>query len=87
MTKGFAVLERHFELKTPTADKTKLLYYVNKLIGVQRFCIPPSVVPNILAIAYEKDHPSFAQYYKIISCFWFMQGLTKLFCLFIRHCS
>lgn len=34
MTKDFATWERHLELETLAADKTKLFYYMNKLISM-----------------------------------------------------
>lgn len=67
MTKDFAVLESRLELKAPAADKTKLLYHINKLIGIHRLCIFPSVAQVVLAIAHEEGYPGFARYYEIIS--------------------
>lgn len=52
-------------------DKAKLLYYVNMLTGVHCLYIPPSVAPNILAIAYGEGHPGFSRCYKIITYSWF----------------
>lgn len=71
---------------SPAPDKSKLLYHVNKLTGVYRLCVSPSVAPDIPAIAYGEDHPGFACCYKIISRSWFVRGLTKLLRSFIRHC-
>lgn len=64
-------------------DKTKLLYHVNKIIGVYYLCIPLSVALDILAIAHGEEHPSFSCCYKIIIRSWFIRGLTKLFRTFI----
>ena len=68
VTKDFTALEKHPEFEAPAADKTKLLYHVNKLTGVHRLCISPSVAPDVLAIAHGEGHPGFARCYKIISC-------------------
>lgn len=87
MTKGFTTLKKHSELEIPSTNKTKFFYYINKLTGVYYLCIPLYVIPDILAIAYREGYPGFAQYYEIISCSWFMRGLTIFFCLIIRHCS
>ena len=67
-------------------DKTKLLYHVNRLTGIHRLCIPPSVAPDIIAIAHGEGHPGFARCYEIVTRSWFIRGLTKLLCSFIRHC-
>lgn len=71
----------------PIPDKTRLLYHVNRLTGVHRLCIPPSVAPDILAIAHGEGHPGFACCYEIVMRSWFIRGLTKVLCSFIRHCS
>lgn len=70
----------------PPPNKTKLLYYANKVTGVHRLCIPLSVALDILVIVHKEGHPGFSHCYKIITCFWFMQGLTKLLWAFIYHC-
>lgn len=62
----------------PAPDKSKLLYHVNKITNVNRLCIPPSMAPDILAIAYGESHPGFSCCYKIISHSWYIRGLTKL---------
>lgn len=63
----------------PAPDKSKLLYHVNKITNVHRLCILPSMAPDILAIAHGKSYPGFSRCYKIISRFWYIRGLTKLF--------
>ena len=70
----------------PPPSKTKLLYHINKLTGVHCLCIPPSVAPNIIAIAHGEGNPGFSCCYKIITRSWFIRGLIKLFQTFIRHC-
>lgn len=86
MTKDFAALKKHLELEAPAPDKTKLLYYLNKLTGMYGLCISFIVALDVFAIAHKEGHPGFAWYYKIISCSWFMQKLSKLLRSFIRHC-
>lgn len=66
-------------------DKTKLLYYVNKLTIVYCLCISPSVAPDIFTIAYRKGHLGFFFYFKIITRFWFFRRLTKLLWTFVCH--
>lgn len=85
LAEDFAALKDPI-VDSPAPDKSKLLYHVNKLTGVHRLCVPPSVAPDILAIAHGEGHPGFARCYKIISRSWFVKGLTKLLCSFIRHC-
>ena len=68
-----------------TPDKSNLLYYINRLINVHRLCIPPSVALDILAIAYGEGHLVFSCCYKIITHSWYIRGLAKLLCIFIRH--
>ena len=70
----------------PTPDKSQLLFHVNRLSNVHRLCIPPSVAPDILAIAHGKGHPGFSRCYEIITRSWFIRGLTKLLRDFIRYC-
>lgn len=53
-------------------DKAKLLYYINKIIGVHCLWISPSVTLDILAIAHEEGHPGFSRCYKIIIRSWFI---------------
>lgn len=65
-------------LPLPPSDKSKLLYHVNRTTGVQRLYILPSVVFDILVIAHRNEHPSFLHCYEIITCSWFIQGLTKM---------
>lgn len=72
--------------KLPRSDKSKLLYYVNRLTNVQDLCILSFVTLNILAIVYGEGHLRFFHCYKIIVHFWFIRDLTKLFCFFICHC-
>lgn len=49
-------------------------------------CISLSVALDILPVAHSKGHPRFFCYYKIITHFWFIYGLIKLFCTFIYYC-
>ena len=64
----------------------KLIFHLDRLTGVRRLCIPPSVAPKLLSIAYGKRHPGFSHCHEIIFRSWFIQGLTKLLRSFIRHC-
>lgn len=72
--------------KFPTSDKAKLFYYINTLTNVHRLFILPFVASDILAVAHGEGHPGFSQWYRIITHFWYICGLTKLFCAFIWHC-
>lgn len=72
--------------KLPRPNKAKLLYYVNKPPNVHHLCIPLSVAPDIPAIVYGEGHPGFSRCYEIITCSWFIRGLTKLLCSFICYC-
>ena len=70
----------------PRPDKAKLFYHMNRLTNVHRLCIPPSMAPDILGIAYGEDYLGFSRCYKIVSRSWYIRGLIKLFRSFIRHC-
>ena len=54
--------------RLPKSDKAKLLYHVNRLTKVHRLCIPPSVTPDILAIAHGEGNLGFSRCYEIITC-------------------
>ncbi len=69
----------------PAPNKSQLLFHINRLINVYRLCIPLSVTPDILAVAYGKSHLGFSHCYEIITRFWFIHGLTKLLSTFICH--
>lgn len=68
LAEDFAVLKNPI-VDSPAPNKSKLFYYINKLTGIYRLYIPPSVAPDIFAIAYREGYPDFACYYKIISRF------------------
>ena len=70
----------------PIPDKFKFLYHINRLINVHRLYILSSVAPDILSVAHGEGHPGFSHCYEIITRSWYIRGLTKLFCTFIRHC-
>lgn len=86
VTNAFCIQRRPAIDGLPAPDRLKLLYHVNKLTGVYRLCIPPSITSNILAIVYGEGHLGFSRCYKIIARFWFIRGLTKLLRSFIQHC-
>lgn len=68
LIKDVAALEKHPELEAPAANKTKFLYYINKMTGVHRLYITPSVVLDVLAIVHREGHLDFAWCYEIINC-------------------
>ena len=41
-------------------DKKELLYHVDKLTGVHRLCIPPSVATEIITLAHGAGHSGFS---------------------------
>lgn len=61
----------------------KFLYYTKIITNIYYLYISPSVILNILSIAYRKKHLGFSYYYKIIIYFLFIQNLIKLFQAFI----
>ena len=71
--------------KLPMLDKTRLFYHINRLTNIHHLCISLSVTPNILVIVHSKGHPGFSCCFEIITRFWFIHGLTKLFHIFIYH--
>ena len=64
---------------------SRLIFHLDRLTGVRRLCISPSVAPELLAIAYDEGHPGFSRCHEIISRSWFIRGLTKLLRSFICH--
>lgn len=69
------------------SDKSKVFYHINKLTNAHHLCILPFVAPDIPAIAHGKGYLGFSCCYEIITLFWFICGLIKLFHAFICHCS
>ncbi len=67
-------------------DIFQLLFHINKLTNIHCLYIPPSMIPDILAIAYGKGHSGFSCCYEIITHSWFIHGLTKLLRTFIYYC-
>ena len=67
------------------SDKAKLLYYVNKVIGIYCLCMPPSMASYIFILAYGKGYLAFSRCYKNISYFWFIYELTNLLWVFICY--
>lgn len=65
---------------------SRLIFHLDRLTGMCRLYIPPSVVPELLAIAHGEGHPGFSRYHEIIFRSWFIRGLTKVLQSFIRHC-
>ena len=66
--------------------KAQFIYYLDRVTGVCRLCIPPAVAPDLLAIAHGKGHPGFARCHEIISRSWYIRELTKILRSFNRHC-
>ena len=67
-------------------NTNKLIFHLDRLIGVRRLCIPPSMAPELLSIAHGEGHPGFSRCHEIISRSWFIRELTKLLHSFICHC-
>ncbi len=77
--------EARVETVTP-ADKRELFYHLDKLTGVHRLCISFLVSTEIITLIYIAGHSQFSRYLKIITRFWFIQGLTQLLQSYIRQC-
>lgn len=58
------LLKKHFQTNNIDGflllDKTKFLYYVNKVISIHYLSISLSVALDIFAIAYKEGHPNFS---------------------------
>lgn len=67
ITNAFFIQCRPAINKLPAPNKSKLLYYVNKLTDIHRLCIPLLVASDILAIAHGESHLGFSYCYKIIA--------------------
>ena len=63
-----------------------LLFHVNQMTGLQRLCIPSSLVKEILSIAHDNGHPGFQRCYEIVASSWYIHGLVRRLRDFIRHC-
>ena len=63
-----------------------LLFHVDRLTGVQRLCIPTTLVKEILSLAHGNGHPGFQRCYEIVTSSWYIHGLVKHLRDFIRHC-
>lgn len=74
------------EITASPALGFKLIYYIDYISNVHCLYILTLVVLEIIIIVYIKGHFGFVQYYKIVSCFWYIRGLTKLLRAFIRYC-
>ena len=82
-----AVVDNHGdEITALPSLRPKLIYHIDHVSGMHCLCIPTSVASVIIAIAYGKGHPGFAQSYEIISRSWYIRGLIKLLRAFICHC-
>ena len=64
----------------------ELIYHVDKLTGLQRLCIPRSLIKDILALAHGDGHLGFQRCYKIVAKSWYVHGLTTALREYIRHC-
>lgn len=53
-------------------NTSRLIFHLDCLTGVRRLCIPPSVAPELLAIAHGERHPGFLRCHEIISRSWFI---------------
>lgn len=68
LSKLAAVVNNHGDKKVaPLTLGSKFIYYVNYVFDMHRLCLPTSVILEIIAITYGKGHPSFMQYYEIVS--------------------
>lgn len=80
-------LSSETQLASISPGKSKLIFHLDCLMDIYHLFIPPSMAPELLAIAYDEEYPDFARCYKIIFRSWFIQGLIKLLRSFIRNCS
>ena len=63
-----------------------LLFHVDRFTGLQRLCIPTSLVKEILSLAHGNGHPGFQRCYQIVTSSWYIHSLVKHLRDFIRHC-
>ena len=63
-----------------------LFFHVSKLTGVQRLCIPQSMIKTVLEIAHGDGHLGFERSYERISNAWYIHGLVKHLRQYIRFC-
>lgn len=64
-------------------DKKEVLYHVNKVTRLHYLCIPPSVMTEIITLIYGTSHPRLSRYFEIITCSWFIWGLTQMLWFYI----
>lgn len=48
-------------------EDADLIYHIDRIIGIQRLCIPSSLVKEILQLAHGNGHPEFQRCYEIVS--------------------
>ena len=63
-----------------------LFFHVSKLTGVQRLCIPQSMIKTVLEIAHGDGHLGFERSYERIASAWYIHGLVKHLRQYIRFC-
>lgn len=65
----------------------RLIFYIDKVIGVRRLYIPDTVVKDVLEIAYTAErHLRFTRYYKRVATSWCIKGLTRYLREYLKHC-
>lgn len=74
------------ELSFVRGTDPDLIFHKNKFTGVERLCIPQSMIKEVLAIAHGDGHPGFERCFDTVSKSWYIHGLTKQLRDYIRHC-
>ena len=63
-----------------------LLFHIDRMTGLQRLCIPATLVKEILGLAHGSGHPGFQRCYAIVTSSWYIHGLVRHLRDYIRHC-
>ena len=68
-----------------STDK-ELIFHRNRFTGLERLCIPKSLVQEVLEIAHGDGHPGFERSFDTIARSWYIRKLSKHLREYIKHC-
>ena len=65
---------------------SRLIFYIDCFTNIQYLCISFDMTAEVITVIYRDKHMSFAKFYKIIARLWYIWGLIKHFCSYIKYC-
>ena len=63
-----------------------LIFHRDKYTGLERLCIPKSLIKEILEMAHGDGHPGFDRTFDTVSKSWYIRKLSKHLHSYIKHC-